>query len=83
LLSRKVKYLSHLAKHKGRSIAIVLALVGAKAAPCFGRRQMVHAGNPRALDVHGFSGETLEEERVIYLFELLCGPQARAIDPAA
>jgi hypothetical protein len=28
LLSRKVKYLSHLAKHKGRSIAIVL--VGVK-----------------------------------------------------
>ena len=27
LLSRKVKYLSHLAKHKGRGIAIVLAIV--------------------------------------------------------
>jgi len=30
LLSRKVKYPSHLAKHKGRSIAIVLAIVGVK-----------------------------------------------------
>jgi hypothetical protein len=30
LLSRKVKYLSHLAKHEGRSIAIVVAMVGAK-----------------------------------------------------
>jgi hypothetical protein len=68
LLSRKVKYLSHLAKHKGRSIAIVLAIVGAKQAPCFGRRQMlVHAGSPRALGVHGFSGEKLEEERLSYL----------------
>ena len=41
---------------------------------------MVHAGSARALDVHGgFSGETLEEERLSYLFELLCGPQGRAI----
>ena len=40
---------------------------------------MVHAASPRALDVHGFSGETLEEERLSYLFELLCGPQGRAI----
>ena len=28
---------------------------------------MVHAASPRALDVHGFSGETLEEERLSYL----------------
>ena len=40
LLSRKVKYLSHLAKHEGGGIAIVLAIVGAKQAPCFGRRQI-------------------------------------------
>jgi hypothetical protein len=40
---------------------------------------MVHAGSPRALDVRGFSGETLEEERLSYLFELLCGPHGRAI----
>src|SRR6516165_11298488 len=36
LLSRKVKYLSHLAKHKGGSIAIVLAISRREAAPCFG-----------------------------------------------
>jgi hypothetical protein len=40
---------------------------------------MVHAGSPRASDVHGFSGETLEEERLSHLFELLCGSQGRAI----
>jgi hypothetical protein len=40
---------------------------------------MVHAGSPRVLDVRGLSGETLEEERLSYLFELLCGPQGRAI----
>jgi len=34
---------------------------------------MVHAAS------NGFSGETLEEERLSYLFELLCGPQGRAI----
>ena len=28
---------------------------------------MVHAASPRALDVHGFSGETLKEERLSYL----------------
>src|SRR6516164_9163597 len=43
----------------------------AQAAPIFGRRQMlVHAGSPRALGVHGFSGETLEEERLSYLKSL-------------
>ena len=36
----KLKYLSHLAKHKGRSIAIVLVIGRREAAPCFGRRQM-------------------------------------------
>ena len=67
----KLKYLSHLAKHKGRSIAIVLAISRREAAPCFGRRQMlVHAGSPRALGVHGFSGETLGEERLSYLRSL-------------
>ena len=40
---------------------------------------LVHAGSPRALGVHGFSGETLEEERLSYLLELLCGAQGRAI----
>ena len=30
LVSRKVKYLSRLAKHKGRSIAIVFVIVGAE-----------------------------------------------------
>ena len=31
---------------------------------------LVHAGSPRALGVHGFSGETLEEERLSYLRSL-------------
>ena len=31
---------------------------------------LVHAGSPRALGVHGFSGETLEEERLSYLESL-------------
>ena len=29
-----------------------------------------HIGSPRALGVHGFSGETLEEERLSYLRSL-------------
>jgi hypothetical protein len=40
---------------------------------------LVHATGPRALGVDGFSGEALDEERLSYLFELLCGPQGRAI----
>ena len=31
---------------------------------------LVNAGSPRALGVHGFSGETLEEERLSYLRSL-------------
>ena len=31
---------------------------------------LVHAGSPRALGVHGSSGETLEEERLSYLKSL-------------
>jgi hypothetical protein len=31
------------------------------------------------LGVHGFSGATLDEERLSYLFEILCGSQGRAI----
>jgi len=80
VLSRKVKYLSHLAKHKGGSVAIVLAIVGAKQAPCFGRRQMlVHAGSPRALGVHGFSGKTLEEERLSYFTRPKSCPKCQGI----
>jgi hypothetical protein len=40
---------------------------------------LVHTGIPRALGVHGLSGETLDEERLSYLFEILCGSQGRAI----
>ena len=31
---------------------------------------LIHAGSTRALGVHGFSGETLEEERLSYLRSL-------------
>ena len=31
---------------------------------------LVHVGSPRALGVHGFSGERLEEERLSYLKSL-------------
>jgi hypothetical protein len=31
---------------------------------------LVHAGSPRAFGVHGFNGETLEEERLSYLRSL-------------
>jgi hypothetical protein len=40
---------------------------------------LVHAASPRALGVHGLSGETLDEERLSYLFEILCGSEGRAI----
>jgi hypothetical protein len=51
----KLKYLSHLAKHKGRSIAIVLVIGRREAAPCFGRRQMLdRIGSPSVMGTLDF-----------------------------
>jgi hypothetical protein len=57
-MSRKVKYMPHLAKRKGRNIAIVPAVVGVK------QRRVSGDARVGASALGDFSGDTLEFDSV-------------------